>query len=89
MLFLSSFSHKLYNPFVLQAEQLTNRLKAQSSMIAAVACATVPKITVVIGGCHRRRKLCHVRASVRAKFFVPVAKCKNWSCGHFQAVMEQ
>ncbi|XP_056386285.1 methylcrotonoyl-CoA carboxylase beta chain, mitochondrial-like [Hyla sarda] len=39
-------------PNVSKAEELTNRLKAQASMIAAVACATVPKITVVIGGCH-------------------------------------
>lgn len=39
-------------PNVSKAEQLANRLKAQASMIAAVACATVPKITVVIGGCH-------------------------------------
>ena len=30
----------------------TNRLKAQGSMMSAVACASVPKITVVIGGSH-------------------------------------
>uniref|UniRef100_A0A8C9U8D4 methylcrotonoyl-CoA carboxylase n=1 Tax=Scleropages formosus TaxID=113540 RepID=A0A8C9U8D4_SCLFO len=30
----------------------TNGLKAQSSMMAAVACASIPKITVIIGGCH-------------------------------------
>ncbi|XP_022053618.2 methylcrotonoyl-coenzyme A carboxylase 2 [Acanthochromis polyacanthus] len=35
-----------------QAEINTNRLKAQGSMMSAVACASVPKITVVIGGCH-------------------------------------
>ncbi|KAI1891962.1 hypothetical protein AGOR_G00149110 [Albula goreensis] len=35
-----------------QAESNTNRLKAQGSMMSAVACATTPKITVVIGGCH-------------------------------------
>nr|XP_020492936.1 methylcrotonoyl-CoA carboxylase beta chain, mitochondrial-like [Labrus bergylta] len=35
-----------------QAETNTNRLKAQGSMMSAVACASVPKITVVIGGCH-------------------------------------
>ncbi|XP_037625428.1 methylcrotonoyl-coenzyme A carboxylase 2 isoform X1 [Sebastes umbrosus] len=35
-----------------QAEMDSNRLKAQGSMMSAVACATVPKITVVIGGCH-------------------------------------
>lgn len=35
-----------------QAEVNTNRLKAQGSMMSAVACASVPKITVVMGGCH-------------------------------------
>ncbi|XP_019959678.2 methylcrotonoyl-CoA carboxylase beta chain, mitochondrial [Paralichthys olivaceus] len=35
-----------------QAEMNSNRLKAQGSMLSAVACASVPKITVVIGGCH-------------------------------------
>lgn len=35
-----------------QAEVHSNRLKAQASMMSAVACASVPKITVVIGGCH-------------------------------------
>ncbi|XP_057698132.1 methylcrotonoyl-coenzyme A carboxylase 2 isoform X3 [Corythoichthys intestinalis] len=35
-----------------QAEIHSNRIKAQGSMMSAVACASVPKITVVIGGCH-------------------------------------
>ncbi|XP_067086619.1 methylcrotonoyl-coenzyme A carboxylase 2 isoform X1 [Osmerus mordax] len=35
-----------------QADTNSNRLKAQGSMMSAVACATVPKITVVIGGCY-------------------------------------
>ncbi|XP_069581280.1 biotin-dependent 3-methylcrotonyl-coenzyme A carboxylase beta1 subunit [Brachyistius frenatus] len=39
-------------PSMKQAEINTNRLKAQGSMMSAVACASVPKITVVIGGCH-------------------------------------
>ncbi|XP_039567476.1 methylcrotonoyl-CoA carboxylase beta chain, mitochondrial-like isoform X2 [Passer montanus] len=34
-----------------QAEAHSNRLKAHASMMAAVACAAVPKITIVIGGC--------------------------------------
>ncbi|KAM4739247.1 methylcrotonoyl-CoA carboxylase beta chain, mitochondrial [Anableps anableps] len=37
---------------VTQAEVNSNRLKAQGSMMSSVACASVPKITVVIGGCH-------------------------------------
>ncbi|XP_073498777.1 biotin-dependent 3-methylcrotonyl-coenzyme A carboxylase beta1 subunit-like [Phyllobates terribilis] len=53
LLFLqNTTSQDLLPPSVYKAEQLTNRLKAQASMIAAVSCATVPKITVVIGGCH-------------------------------------
>ncbi|XP_067893364.1 methylcrotonoyl-coenzyme A carboxylase 2 isoform X2 [Heterodontus francisci] len=35
-----------------KAEDVTNQLKAQGSMISAVACATVPKITIIIGGCY-------------------------------------
>ncbi|XP_069794517.1 probable methylcrotonoyl-CoA carboxylase beta chain, mitochondrial isoform X2 [Narcine bancroftii] len=35
-----------------KAEDITNQLKAQGSMIASVACAIVPKITIVIGGCY-------------------------------------
>ncbi|XP_008336591.1 methylcrotonoyl-CoA carboxylase beta chain, mitochondrial [Cynoglossus semilaevis] len=35
-----------------QAEQNSNCLKARGSMLSAVACATVPKITVLIGGSH-------------------------------------
>ncbi|XP_072129944.1 biotin-dependent 3-methylcrotonyl-coenzyme A carboxylase beta1 subunit isoform X2 [Mobula birostris] len=35
-----------------KAEDVTNQLKAQGSMIASVACASVPKITIVIGGCY-------------------------------------
>lgn len=35
-----------------QAEMNSNCLKAQGSMMAAVACASVPKITVVVGGSH-------------------------------------
>ncbi|KAG7513798.1 methylcrotonoyl-CoA carboxylase beta chain, mitochondrial-like [Solea senegalensis] len=37
---------------VSKAEMNSNHLKAQGSMLSAVACASVPKITVVIGGCH-------------------------------------
>ncbi|XP_077189491.1 biotin-dependent 3-methylcrotonyl-coenzyme A carboxylase beta1 subunit-like isoform X3 [Paroedura picta] len=35
-----------------QAEDHTRRLKAQGSMMAVVASAAVPKITLVIGGCY-------------------------------------
>ncbi|KAK1801204.1 hypothetical protein P4O66_022896, partial [Electrophorus voltai] len=35
-----------------KAESHSNKLKAQGTMMSAVACASSPKITVVIGGCH-------------------------------------
>lgn len=35
-----------------QSEASSNRLKALGSMMSAIACASVPKITVVIGGCY-------------------------------------
>ncbi|GCC32851.1 hypothetical protein chiPu_0011315 [Chiloscyllium punctatum] len=35
-----------------KAEDVTNQLKAQGTMISAVACSTVPKITIIIGGCY-------------------------------------
>ncbi|XP_044157545.1 biotin-dependent 3-methylcrotonyl-coenzyme A carboxylase beta1 subunit-like [Bufo gargarizans] len=53
LLFLQNTTSQDHLPSsVSKAELLSNRLKAQASMIAAVACATVPKMTVVIGGCH-------------------------------------
>ncbi|XP_063283975.1 methylcrotonoyl-CoA carboxylase beta chain, mitochondrial-like isoform X1 [Pelobates fuscus] len=51
LLFLqNTISRESLPPNILKAEEQTNRLKAQASMMAAVACATVPKITLVIGG---------------------------------------
>ncbi|XP_076860006.1 biotin-dependent 3-methylcrotonyl-coenzyme A carboxylase beta1 subunit isoform X2 [Brachyhypopomus gauderio] len=35
-----------------KAETHSNKLKAQGAMMSSVACASTPKITVVIGGCH-------------------------------------
>ncbi|XP_036435646.1 methylcrotonoyl-CoA carboxylase beta chain, mitochondrial-like [Colossoma macropomum] len=35
-----------------KAETHSKTLKAQGSMMSAVACASTPKITVVVGGCH-------------------------------------
>ncbi|KAL6458978.1 hypothetical protein MHYP_G00324500 [Metynnis hypsauchen] len=35
-----------------KAEAHSKTLKAQGSMMSAVACASTPKITVVVGGCH-------------------------------------
>ncbi|XP_075792336.1 methylcrotonoyl-CoA carboxylase beta chain, mitochondrial-like isoform X2 [Pelodiscus sinensis] len=51
ILFLQNTAPHAAEPTSLsQAENHTNRLKAQASMMAAIACAAVPKITLVIGG---------------------------------------
>ncbi|KAM8930425.1 methylcrotonoyl-CoA carboxylase beta chain, mitochondrial-like [Pelodytes ibericus] len=53
LLFLQNTTSRESQPTnMLKAEAETNRLKAQASMMSAVACASVPKITLVIGGCH-------------------------------------
>ncbi|KAG8437148.1 hypothetical protein GDO86_008011 [Hymenochirus boettgeri] len=52
LLFLQNTAcHELVPTNVSKAEEQTNRLKAQAAMITAVACASVPKITLVIGSC--------------------------------------
>uniref|UniRef100_A0A8D0GAU3 methylcrotonoyl-CoA carboxylase n=1 Tax=Sphenodon punctatus TaxID=8508 RepID=A0A8D0GAU3_SPHPU len=53
ILFLQNTApHAMEPANLLQAEDHANRLKAQASMMVAVACAAVPKITLVIGGCY-------------------------------------
>ncbi|XP_020793790.1 methylcrotonoyl-coenzyme A carboxylase 2 [Boleophthalmus pectinirostris] len=53
LLFLQNTAPASASTFsVQQADHNSNRLKAQGSMMSAVACASVPKITVVVGGCH-------------------------------------
>ncbi|XP_053105059.1 methylcrotonoyl-CoA carboxylase beta chain, mitochondrial-like isoform X2 [Hemicordylus capensis] len=49
---LNTAPHAVEPASLAQAEDHTKRLKAQASMMAAVACAAVPKITLVIGGCY-------------------------------------
>ncbi|NXS14293.1 MCCB carboxylase, partial [Neodrepanis coruscans] len=49
MLFLQNTAPQPAGPTSL-SQAHSNRLKAQASMMAAVACAAVPKITIVIGG---------------------------------------
>lgn len=43
----------------------SNCLKAQGSMMSAVACTSVPKITVVIGGCYGMDSYAMVRSITR------------------------
>ncbi|XP_075471960.1 biotin-dependent 3-methylcrotonyl-coenzyme A carboxylase beta1 subunit-like isoform X1 [Ascaphus truei] len=53
LLFLqNTASRELAATNILKAEEHAKRLKAHASMIAAVACASVPKITFIIGGCY-------------------------------------
>uniref|UniRef100_A0A8C3LSP5 methylcrotonoyl-CoA carboxylase n=1 Tax=Chrysolophus pictus TaxID=9089 RepID=A0A8C3LSP5_CHRPC len=51
LFFQNTAPHAAEPTSISQAEAQANRLKAQASMMAAVACAAVPKITIVIGGC--------------------------------------
>ncbi|NXO00635.1 MCCB carboxylase, partial [Rhinopomastus cyanomelas] len=52
LFFQNTTSHPVAPASITQAEAHSSRLKAQASMMAAVACAAVPKITLVIGGCY-------------------------------------
>ncbi|XP_068546453.1 biotin-dependent 3-methylcrotonyl-coenzyme A carboxylase beta1 subunit-like [Anas acuta] len=52
LFFQNTAPHAAEPTSISQAEAHSNRLKAQASMMAAVACASVPKITIVIGGCY-------------------------------------
>ncbi|XP_074524362.1 methylcrotonoyl-CoA carboxylase beta chain, mitochondrial [Halichoeres trimaculatus] len=67
-----------------QAETNTNRLKAQGSMMSAVACASVPKITVVIGGCHGADSyaMCGRSFDPNFLFLWPNAKVSMAAPGH-------
>lgn len=67
-----------------QAETNTNRLKAQGSMMSAVACASVPKITVVIGGCHGADSyaMCGRSFDPNFLFLWPNAKVSMTAPGH-------
>ncbi|OXB82179.1 UNVERIFIED_CONTAM: hypothetical protein H355_009058 [Colinus virginianus] len=51
LFFQNTAPHAAHPTGISQAEAQAGTLKAQASMMAAVACAAVPKITVVIGGC--------------------------------------
>ncbi|KAA0714239.1 Methylcrotonoyl-CoA carboxylase beta chain, mitochondrial [Triplophysa tibetana] len=72
-----------------KAESNTNRLKAQGSMMSAVACASVPKITVVIGGCHGSDSyaMCGRAFDPNFLFLWPNAKVSILAPGHSHALM--
>ncbi|XP_018422807.1 PREDICTED: methylcrotonoyl-CoA carboxylase beta chain, mitochondrial-like [Nanorana parkeri] len=70
LLFLqNTTSQEPLPPSLSKAEDLTNRLKAQASMMTSVACASVPKITVVVGGCHGGESFAMCGRSFEPNFF--------------------
>ncbi|NXY43086.1 MCCB carboxylase, partial [Ceuthmochares aereus] len=66
----------------------SNRLKAQASMMAAVACAPVPKITIVIGGCYGSESyaMCGRSFSPNFLFLWPNARVALVDSRHFSTV---
>ncbi|NXS60344.1 MCCB carboxylase, partial [Brachypteracias leptosomus] len=64
------------------------RLKAQASMMAAVACAAVPKITIVIGGCYGSESyvMCGRSFSPNFLFLWPNARVALVDSRHFSGV---
>ncbi|KAL0186937.1 hypothetical protein M9458_018607, partial [Cirrhinus mrigala] len=72
------------------AESNTNRLKAQGSMMSAVACASVPKITVVIGGCHGGDSyaMCGRAFDPNFLFLWPNARVSMLAPGHSDAFVQ-
>ncbi|RMC08810.1 hypothetical protein DUI87_15061 [Hirundo rustica rustica] len=73
---------------VSEAEAHSNRLKAQASMMAAVACAAVPKITIVIGGCFGSDSyiMCGRSFSPNFLFLWPNARVALVDSRHFPTV---
>ncbi|XP_023659484.2 biotin-dependent 3-methylcrotonyl-coenzyme A carboxylase beta1 subunit isoform X2 [Paramormyrops kingsleyae] len=74
-----------------QAGFNTNRLKAQSSMISAVACSSTPKITVVIGGCHGPESyaMCGRSFDPNFLFLWPNARVSLVAPGHSGALLQE
>ncbi|KAI4902167.1 hypothetical protein NFI96_030356 [Prochilodus magdalenae] len=74
-----------------KAETNTNRLKAQGSMMSAVACASTPKITVVIGGCHGGDSyvMCGRAFDPNFLFLWPNARVSLLAPGHASALVEE
>ncbi|XP_014793315.1 PREDICTED: methylcrotonoyl-CoA carboxylase beta chain, mitochondrial-like [Calidris pugnax] len=88
ILFLQNTAPQAPQPASLsQAEAHSNRLKAQASMMAAVACAPVPKITIVIGGCYGTESyvMCGRSFSPNFLFLWPNARVALVDSRHFSA----
>ncbi|GAA6219572.1 methylcrotonoyl-CoA carboxylase beta chain, mitochondrial-like isoform X2 [Lates japonicus] len=74
---------------ITQAEMNSNRLKAQGSMLSAVACASVPKITMVIGGCYGADSyaMCGRAFDPNFLFLWPNAKVSLTAPGHARSLL--
>uniref|UniRef100_A0A3Q0T898 methylcrotonoyl-CoA carboxylase n=1 Tax=Amphilophus citrinellus TaxID=61819 RepID=A0A3Q0T898_AMPCI len=76
-------------PSTKRAEMNSNCLKAQGSMMSAVASASVPKITVVIGGCHGADSyaMCGRAFDPNFLFLWPNAKVSVTAPGHLSSLL--
>ncbi|XP_059583915.1 methylcrotonoyl-CoA carboxylase beta chain, mitochondrial isoform X1 [Alligator mississippiensis] len=91
ILFLQNTAPHTADPTSLsQAEDHTNKLKAQASMMAAVACAAVPKITLVVGGCYGNESyaMCGRSFDPNFLFLWPNARVALVDSGHFSTFSE-
>nr|XP_009687310.1 PREDICTED: methylcrotonoyl-CoA carboxylase beta chain, mitochondrial-like isoform X2 [Struthio camelus australis] len=88
LFFQNTAPHAAEPTSISQAEAHTNRLKAQASMMAAVACAAVPKITIVIGGCYGSESyvMCGRSFSPNFLFLWPNARVALVDSRHFFAI---
>ncbi|XP_061859576.1 methylcrotonoyl-CoA carboxylase beta chain, mitochondrial-like isoform X2 [Colius striatus] len=88
LFFQNTAPHTAAPTSVSQAEAQSHRLKAQASMMAAVACATVPKITLVIGGCYGSDSyvMCGRSFSPNFLFLWPNARVALVDSRHFSTV---
>ncbi|XP_030640359.1 methylcrotonoyl-CoA carboxylase beta chain, mitochondrial [Chanos chanos] len=77
-------------PSQAKAESNTNRLKAQGSMMSAVACASTPKITVVVGGCYGADSyaMCGRAFDPNFLFLWPNARVSMLAPGHSAALVQ-
>ncbi|XP_040421673.1 methylcrotonoyl-CoA carboxylase beta chain, mitochondrial-like isoform X1 [Cygnus olor] len=88
LFFQNTAPHAAGPTSISQAEAHSNRLKAQASMMAAVACAAVPKITIVVGGCYGSESyvMCGRSFSPNFLFLWPNARVALVDSRHLTAV---
>ncbi|NWW46246.1 MCCB carboxylase, partial [Pedionomus torquatus] len=88
ILFLQNTAPQAPQPTSVSQVAHSNRLKAQASMMAAVACAPVPKITIVIGGCYGTESyvMCGRSFSPNFLFLWPNARVALVDSRHFSTI---